>query len=43
MVLIKNENTSSMNWPLGRITDVHPGSDGIIRVVIIKISHDLTK
>jgi len=29
MVLLKNENTPPMNWPLGRITDVHPGSHSI--------------
>jgi len=43
MILIKNENTPPMNWPLGRVTEVHPGADGIIRVVTIKTSHGLTK
>ncbi|XP_024874478.1 uncharacterized protein LOC112460239, partial [Temnothorax curvispinosus] len=43
MVLIKNENTPPMIWPLGRITETHPGADGIIRVVTIKTSHGLTK
>jgi len=41
IVLIKNENTPPMNWPLGRIAEVHPGADGIIRVVTIKTSHGL--
>ncbi|KYN22367.1 hypothetical protein ALC57_05237 [Trachymyrmex cornetzi] len=40
MVLIKNENTPPMIWPLDRITETHPGSDGITRVVSRLIFHN---
>lgn len=43
MVLIKGENTPPMTWPLGLITETHPGADGITRVVTIKTSHSLIK
>lgn len=43
MVLVKNENTPPMVWPLGRIIETHPGEDRITRVVTIKTSHGLSK
>ncbi|XP_055629831.1 uncharacterized protein LOC129770782 isoform X3 [Toxorhynchites rutilus septentrionalis] len=36
LVLIKNENTSPMRWPTARIVDLHPGKDGVVRVVTLK-------
>ncbi|XP_063923044.1 uncharacterized protein LOC135137351 [Zophobas morio] len=36
LVVIKNEVMSPLHWRLDRITEVHPGNDGIIRVVTIK-------
>ena len=36
MVLIKDENLTSPMWPMGIITEVFPGSDGIIRNVNVK-------
>ncbi|XP_063629971.1 uncharacterized protein LOC134801361 [Cydia splendana] len=35
MVLIKDEATSPLKWPLGRIQTVYPGSDGASRVANI--------
>ncbi|XP_048002935.1 uncharacterized protein LOC125239404 [Leguminivora glycinivorella] len=35
MVLIKDEATSPLKWPLGRIQAVYPGSDGASRVADI--------
>ncbi|XP_011705133.1 PREDICTED: uncharacterized protein LOC105460385 [Wasmannia auropunctata] len=43
MVLLRNENTSSMVWPLGRIVELHPGPDGITRVVTVRTSQGLCK
>lgn len=43
MVLIKNKNTPAMTWSLGRIFEIHPGTDGIIRVVTIRTSRGLVK
>ncbi|XP_055604159.1 uncharacterized protein LOC129752396 [Uranotaenia lowii] len=36
LVLLRDENTPPMRWPTARIIDVHPGSDGIIRVVSLQ-------
>lgn len=33
MVLLKDENTAPLYWPLGRIKQVYPGNDGLVRVV----------
>lgn len=38
MVLIKDERCPPLKWPLGRITSVHPGPDGAVRVVDIRTS-----
>lgn len=37
IVLIKTEGLPPGKWPLGRIVDKHPGSDGIARVYSVKI------
>lgn len=36
MMLIKKENTSPLQWKIGRIVELHPGSNGIVRVVSVK-------
>jgi len=36
LCLILNEITPPTKWPLARITDVHPGDDGLVRVVTVK-------
>jgi hypothetical protein len=36
VVLLKEDNTTPLHWPTAIITDVHPGPDGIIRVVTLK-------
>ncbi|KAI5694473.1 hypothetical protein M8J77_002674 [Diaphorina citri] len=36
IVLIKQENVPPLTWPLGVITQVYPGSDGVIRVALVK-------
>ncbi|XP_076765126.1 uncharacterized protein LOC143432238 [Xylocopa sonorina] len=33
IVLLNEENTQSMQWPLGRIIQIYPGSDGIERAI----------
>lgn len=43
MVLVKDDNAPPMQWPLGRIIELHPGDDGIVRVVTIRISKGVTK
>ena len=36
LVLNKDDRYPSSKWPLGRTTEVHPGSDGLVRVVTVK-------
>lgn len=36
IVVVKDENQPPAQWPLGRITKLHPGKDGIVRVVSIR-------
>ncbi|XP_063913248.1 uncharacterized protein LOC135129911 [Zophobas morio] len=43
LALIIEENVPSLTWKTGRITEIHPGDDGVVRVVTIKTVHGLTK
>ncbi|XP_076660747.1 uncharacterized protein LOC143364135 [Halictus rubicundus] len=38
LTLVKSEITPPTKWPLARITNVHPGSDGHVRVVTVRIA-----
>ncbi|XP_047996432.1 uncharacterized protein LOC125234263 [Leguminivora glycinivorella] len=38
LVLIKEENLPPLKWKLGRIEDLLPGKDGVVRVVRLKTS-----
>ncbi|XP_065091131.1 uncharacterized protein LOC135712078 [Ochlerotatus camptorhynchus] len=38
IVILREDNLPPLQWPLARITEVHPGADGVIRVVTIKTS-----
>lgn len=33
VVLVRSENTPPTQWPIGRITNIYPGSDGLVRSV----------
>ena len=43
LVLLKEENLPPIHWKLGRICEVHPGNDGIVRVVSVKTSTSTLK
>ncbi|XP_031328450.1 uncharacterized protein LOC116159581 [Photinus pyralis] len=43
LVLIKDEQKTPLFWPLGRIIEVHPGTDGVVRVATVKTSHGIYK
>jgi len=36
VVIIKEDCTPPTRWKLGRIVKVHPGGDGIVRVVTLR-------
>ncbi|XP_055615394.1 uncharacterized protein LOC129761685 [Toxorhynchites rutilus septentrionalis] len=38
VVIIKDDCLPPAQWPLGKIVKVHPGKDGIVRVVILRTS-----
>jgi len=37
VVLVLNSDTPRRSWPLGRIVTVHPGHDGRVRVMEVRI------
>ncbi|KAB0794911.1 hypothetical protein PPYR_11750 [Photinus pyralis] len=37
LVLLSNNNLPPFQWPLGRVKEVYPGQDGIIRVVLVRL------
>lgn len=39
LVLIKNENSVPCKWPLARVVEVHPDSEGNVRVVTVRTSN----
>ena len=39
LVLLKNNLLPPAKWELDRITQVHPGSDGLARVITLRTSH----
>ncbi|XP_071576788.1 uncharacterized protein [Temnothorax nylanderi] len=43
VVLIKDKNMPCTHWALGRITELHPGADGITRAATIKTAAGLIK
>lgn len=43
LVMLREENITPLRWPLGRIENVYPGSDGIIRVVDVRTKDGLYK
>ena len=36
LVLVQDEDTKRGKWPLGRITRVMPGKDGVVRTIEVK-------
>lgn len=37
IVLVKDENTQPASWPLDKVTEVHNGKDGKVRVVSLHL------
>lgn len=43
LVILKTGNTPPLVWDLGRVSEVFPGKDGMVRVANIKTSHGILK
>lgn len=43
LVLIKDERFPPSKWPLARIIDIHPGTDGLVRVATVKTATTILK
>ncbi|CAG7725919.1 unnamed protein product [Allacma fusca] len=43
LVLVKDERFPPLKWKLGRVTEVHPGTDGLVRVVTLKTAEGVIK
>ncbi|KAL0811217.1 hypothetical protein ABMA28_009646 [Loxostege sticticalis] len=39
LVILKEDNTSPMHWPMARVVNVFPGSDNLVRTVEVKNAH----
>ncbi|XP_018301268.1 uncharacterized protein [Mycetomoellerius zeteki] len=43
LVILREDNTPPLCWPCGRVQEVHPGTDGVIRAVTVKTSRGIFK
>lgn len=43
LVLLQEENLPPLRWKLGRVVELFPGTDGIVRTVTIKTTNGLVK
>jgi len=43
MIIINDDRTGPSDWKLGRIIDLHPGADGLVRAATIKTSTGIYK
>lgn len=42
LVLVTDERCPPARWPLARVCDVHPGTDGFVRVVSVRLASGST-
>ena len=43
LVLLREDNTTPLQWPTAIITETHPGKDGVVSVVTLKTSKGTLK
>ena len=37
LVIVQDDDLKQKKWPLGRVLEVHPGDDGVVRVVKVRM------
>jgi hypothetical protein len=42
MVLLMEDNAPSLSWKLGRVIELHPGDDGVTRVVTVRQTKEIS-
>lgn len=43
MITLKTDNLPPLCWPLARIVELHPGKDGVVRVVSVQTKNGILK
>jgi len=43
LVLLREDKTTPLQWPTAVVTNVHPGKDGIVRVVTMRTPKGVLK
>lgn len=43
LVLLKDENLPPSKWSLGRVIEIHPGKDNLVRVISVKCKNSIIK
>ncbi|XP_055623749.1 uncharacterized protein LOC129767153 [Toxorhynchites rutilus septentrionalis] len=43
LAVLREDNQPPLYWPLARITKVHPGNDGVVRVVTVRTKNGIYK
>lgn len=43
LVLLRDQNQPPLRWKLGRVQQLHPGKDGVLRVVTVNTADSGTK
>ena len=38
IAVLKEDNLIPTKWPIARVVEVHPGTDGLVRVVTVKMA-----
>ena len=41
MVILQERGMVATDWPLGRVAEVYPGQDGLVRVVSVKTARGI--
>jgi len=43
MVILMEDNLPPLSWSMGRIQEIHPGNDGVVRVATVRTAKGIYK